>query len=198
MAVAAMFCIVTTAFFQSTNFYEQYRWHLGGLLVGSAPILFVVGRKLNARFATAAAVPANALEPDWAGEPTGGREPFLLFNLAYWGVMFLVFGGIIAFLEPRTEQLTVAVAPPPVTEVAARAVTPAPAPVVFPELALQGLVYRPGKSSVIFNGATYEVGEVVDGAKVVAITAEQVILELQGERKVYHLERELLKRMSRF
>lgn len=58
----------------------------------------------------------------------------------------------------------------------------------FPELKLQGIYYRLNNPSVMINGHTLEIGDLVDGAKVIQIERKSVTLELDGQQKILRLQ----------
>jgi len=60
----------------------------------------------------------------------------------------------------------------------------AAAPVKFPELKVQGVIFRAQNSFAIINGASYAVGDHVGDVLVKAIERESVMLELKGQYKV--------------
>lgn len=94
--------------------------------------------------------------------------------------------------------------PPPTTIVPgdpAGVATPSTAPVIaasplaqpagprpFPELKLQGIYYRLRDPSVMINGQTLEIGDVVENARVIRIERKEVTLELDGQQKVLRLQ----------
>lgn len=94
--------------------------------------------------------------------------------------------------------------PPPTTIVPgdpAGVATPSTAPVIaasplaqpagprpFPELKLQGIYYRLRDPSVMINGQTLEIGDVVENARVIRIERKEVTLELDGQHKVLRLQ----------
>ncbi len=160
VAIAAMFSIVMTEFLQSTSYYEAYKWYVCSAFLALGPVCYLIGRNLNAARWAATAGAKISFGPDQAADTPTDREPFLLFNLAYWGVMLVVFGVIIIFIVPRPggmDQHTTAAGT--VAKVIARALQPSESPatnglIEFPEVHIQGLIYRPRKSSVILDGKT--------------------------------------------
>lgn len=97
--------------------------------------------------------------------------------------------------------------PPPTTTApvdTARVATPAPpvtAPIItagsvvqpagprpFPELRLQGIYYRLRDPSVMINGQTLEIGDLVGDARVIRIERKEVTLELDGQQEVLRLQ----------
>ncbi|MCL5098775.1 MAG: hypothetical protein M1608_14840 [Candidatus Omnitrophica bacterium] len=59
-----------------------------------------------------------------------------------------------------------------------------PPPPVFPALKLEGIAFRPTKSSAIINGQILYVGDAWHGVRVVAIDRQTVTVDLDGQRKV--------------
>jgi hypothetical protein len=58
----------------------------------------------------------------------------------------------------------------------------------FPELKLQGIYYRLRDPSVMINGQTLEIGDLVEDARVIRIERKEVTLELDGQQKVLRLQ----------
>ncbi len=105
--------------------------------------------------------------------------------------------------EPVPTAPVVASAPKPESTVpTAPVVTPTPAPQspitktepvappkpVFPELKLQGIFYRLNNPSALISGKNVRVGDLVQGAKVIAIERTSVTLEFKGERREMTLD----------
>ncbi|HAV65151.1 MAG TPA: hypothetical protein DCY13_22615, partial [Verrucomicrobiales bacterium] len=81
----------------------------------------------------------------------------------------------------------VAATPAPAIPVAEPAPAPVPAPAAapaFPPLKLQGIYYRLDSPSVMINGKTLWVGDVVDGVKVLRIERRDVTVQFGSEEKV--------------
>src|SRR3989442_1222155 len=105
VAIVAMFCIVMTEFFQSTAYYESYRWHTCGMFVAAGIALGLVGRRLNERWRKAQQLLAKPDEfSDQSEEEAAARNPFLLVNVAYWGLMLIVLGITIIFITPPSKR----------------------------------------------------------------------------------------------
>jgi hypothetical protein len=192
VALAAMFCIAAAELLQPTLFYEQHKRGVcvalvitGALLLGGG---LWVNRRIKARYVESqAALP----EQDRDNDPRGW-EPFLLINIAYWGVMVVLFGCILVFLVPtytkREKAKVVARAPkasarkpqaavqPPKTN----AVVHTNASVQVPRFKLQGITIREPNRSALIDGRTYFVGDFVQDAKVSAIDTNTVLLEWRG------------------
>lgn len=59
---------------------------------------------------------------------------------------------------------------------------------VPPPLKLQGIFYRPSNPTVMINGKTVGVGELVSGARILKIEREEVTLERNGKQEVLTME----------
>src|SRR5882762_3108114 len=147
VAIVAMFCIVMTEFFQSTAYYESYQWHTCGLFVAAGISLGLVGRRLNERWRKAQQLLAKRDEfSAGSQEEPAPTDPFLLVNVAYWGLMLIILGITIIFITPRSKEVVIAAAavvPPPKRAKPTNA--PPPAPIAqaapeksFPPIRLQG------------------------------------------------------------
>jgi hypothetical protein len=67
-------------------------------------------------------------------------------------------------------------------------VTQAQTPGPFPELRLQGIFFRLNKPSVMINGRSLQVGDEVQGATVVKIERQSVVVEYNGQRKTMGIQ----------
>ena len=192
VAFASFFSILMTEALQTTAYYEHFKWHLciGLFVVGV--LLFIIGYFVNARWK--AAHLARRRESEDPNELPD--DPFLLFNLAYWGVLLIVFSVITVFIIPRPKIIVAATvaAPPPVkTNRPAPAVVPVvvtnapPAPRAFPKLVLQGVTYAKQNSTVLINGRTLRVGDRIMEASVVEIGLMGATLEFDGQFKAFTL-----------
>jgi hypothetical protein len=183
VALAALFYIAVAEMLQDKHVYEVHKWRfcIGFVVAGIA--LFFVGSWLNRRTrARYQAGQATLPEQERDYDPAQG-EPFMLFNLAYWGVMFVIFSGIIVVVvpTPRAEEK-------PKAEVAVRSTNkpvqfPAP-PTNPPALKLQGVTIRDATRSALINGRTYFIGNMVGEAKVIAIETNHAILDWRGTQLV--------------
>lgn len=93
--------------------------------------------------------------------------------------------------DPAASALTNSVPAPvsdpaPVVATAATPVSTGPRP--FPELKLQGIYYRLTDPSVMINGKTFEIGDLILDAKVIKIDRREVTLEFDGQQKVLRLQ----------
>jgi len=169
--LVAAFSIMMTEVLQHKPFYELYRWAICAVLLAMGALFLIVGRLVNTRI-------RESREGD-----ERVQAPFLLVNLEYWGLILTIFGIIVIFIAPYKKVEARAVAP---TNAGPRSVAtnaPIPKPVTFPALKLQGIVYKQDRSSALLNGRTYFVGNYVGEAKLVAISATNVVLEMQGQQR---------------
>jgi hypothetical protein len=185
VAIAAAFYIIITEAFRD-RYYEQHRWHICVGLIGVGIALWLVGRMIKEPNLSAAAKLKHPDQPEGLAE---SHESLLLLNPAYWGVMLVVFGLMIAIIVParhaglqplaaRTNSTTPAkkkstsFSPHSKTNRSGR----------FPTFKLQGVVYRQSNSSLLINGRTFFLGESVEGAKILAIDPQHTIFEWEGQR----------------
>ena len=171
-----MFFIAISEGLRDRVFYELHRWAICIGLFVMGVFLLAVGRFVNA-----------GIRESRRGDLEAPAGPFLLVNLEYWGLMLTVFGVIVAIIIPT--RRVVAREGRASTNVAKKVETPLTnPPVVFPELKLQGLVFREGNSSALINGRTYFVGDLIREAKLISVTESNVTLELRGQQRSFRLE----------
>jgi hypothetical protein len=194
VAFAAVFSIVMTEALQTTAYYENFKWHLCVGFIISGLVLLVIGFFVNARWRARQVARRDSNDSESNDQP---QAPFLLFNLAYWGVMLVVFAGITSFIIPRPKAVLAAVIP----TVAAKTNRPPRVPVApvitnqpstaraFPKLALQGITYAGQHSTVLINGKTLLAGERIHEAKVVEITPAGATIEFDGQVKHLTLDK---------
>jgi len=191
VAIVAMFSIVTMEVLQGKAFYQVYRWAICAVLLAMGTFLLLVGAFVNAK-----------IRASHRDDPESPQGPFLLVNLQYWGLMLTIFGIIVIFIVPyqkvearepkavapkekvvkKVVAMTVTNEPPKLVPLPAPA-PPKPKPVVFPDLKLQGLVYRGEDSSALINGRTYFVGDIIAGAKLISISETNAVVERDGQQK---------------
>lgn len=137
-------------------------------LVGLGGVLLVIG-----------VVKAKGSRLENAGTPSDE----IFSRLDFWGGILLL-ASLSTFLLNRN-HLPVKAAPlPQVVSIAAPVVL---APVVFPELELKGAVCNGAKSTAVINGQVLQVGESIEGVKVIAIDQSTVTIELAGVTKELRL-----------
>lgn len=181
VGVIALFSIAVHEMCRTREFYDAYRWFV---IVGFGWLgvfLFIWGRikithQSRRRRARIESGEITAEEAEY-------ETPFFFFSSAYWGVMLIVFGAILLMIAPDPG----AVKSMPVLASEPAPSAPAPPPVTFPELDLQGLVYQKVRASALINGKTYFEGDTVGDVLVKAIKPESVVVELNGEEKTLDL-----------
>jgi hypothetical protein len=183
VALAALFYIGVSEILQDKLVYEVHKWRFCVGFLAAAVVSFIVGSLLNRNMrARYRAAQGSLPEAERDTDPTHG-EPFMLFNLAYWGVMLAIFSAIIVVIVP-----TPPIKEKPKVEVAARttnkpvqvAVTPPPPLTNPPAFKCQGVVIRDATRSALINGRTYFIGEVLGEAKLIAIETNKAVLEWRG------------------
>ena len=97
VAIAATFCIIMTEVFQNKSYYGTYKWYICATFLVAGVVLGIVGKFLNARRRKQVSEESSQSEAT-PEETVESQAPFILFNLAYWGVMLLVFGITIIFI----------------------------------------------------------------------------------------------------
>ncbi len=178
VAIVATFCVVTAEMFVGNPLFERSRGYIAAVFAASGVAAWFIGRFLGKK-----------RRANQSGE---GPRIFILFDLRYWGPMFVTLGVIMLFIQTVKLRSSRAAAPPapapprssPPIVVAATA-PPAPKkPVVFPFVKIQGIFYRQHGSTVILNGDSYEQGDVIEGATVKTITPRMITLEKEGEERL--------------
>jgi hypothetical protein len=201
VAAAAIFCIAVMELFQDKTYYQLLKWYAAAILgvVGLATAftgwrLWVRGRRL-----VGAPVQTSS---EYADGESGPLPPELRLasHLAFWGPILVIYGAIIFFIpyKDKTAQPVAArvatpekpaekpVEPPsPIKEVVV------PKPLTFPDLKIQGMVFRPPNSAIIINGKSFFVGDAIENAEIVAIDSNTVTLELNGQRKIVMIDKAL-------
>ena len=108
--------------------------------------------------------------------------------------MLVVFGSIIVFIVPLASASKVEArvasartnAPAPV---AAAPATNEAAPVKFPDIRVQGIIFRNTNPSAIVDGKAVFVGDYIEGALVAEIDRTSLTLSIGAERQIYGLEK---------
>ncbi|MCL4787005.1 MAG: general secretion pathway protein GspB [Verrucomicrobia bacterium] len=125
---------------------------------------------------------------------TADHPLVFLKSWEYWGLIVAGSAVLIYACASRPELVMASppVPPPPVAKPVKPVVPvtePAPPPVTntpgaFPKLKCQGLVANGQNSTVVLNGRTVAIGEMIEGVTVVAIEPDSVTVELKGEQMV--------------
>ena len=101
----------------------------------------------------------------------------------FWGIILLISVLPTYFLCKRYMRRPPP-PPPPVAKVAPVAVPE----VKFPPMKVTGIVYNGDKSTAVINGRTVQVGEMIEGVRVVSIKPGVITLELSGKTKELQVE----------
>jgi hypothetical protein len=182
VAIVAFFCVSVSETLVGHPIFEMFRPY-AAIVLGVAGIGgWFLGRALGAR-----------------RRVQNEEQRFVLFDLRYWGPMFVILGIITVFIRPlRTQEsskpLVAAPLPPPkkaepavvVANVPVPPVVP-PKPVTFPPLKIQGVIFGSSTPYAIINGQSYTVGDHLGDVVVRAIDRSSVMIELGGEMKVLTL-----------
>jgi hypothetical protein len=189
VALLGIFCIACSEMIQRDGYYDLHRRQIAGALCGIGAIAYMVGRVWNRKLRLLKEQEERPAEESQEDEGNAG-EPFALFDLAYWGPILAAFGLVVAFIPGKGVNATAAAqaAAPPKPKVELAAQTNAgkidlkqTRQVTFPAVKLQGVTQRGTNSSALIDGRTYFLGEMVGNARLIAIFATSVVLELQGE-----------------
>lgn len=194
VGMVSMFLAVILKSLRYQPFYENNRWLICGGLAVLGLVFVLAGFLFGQR-------PRRNLE-----EGEVASSPFLLTNVAYWGFLFLLFGGAAALVSPKTRVARAAEAKPtnsitkpivamnPKFSIVETGPSPAHAATAaaaatnqLATLKLQGIVYDKVKPSAIINGRTYFVGDGLREAKVVSIEPSEVVVELNGQNRTLRL-----------
>jgi hypothetical protein len=184
VAIVAVFCVSVAELLVGHPIFERSRGYIALALTISGVAAWFVGRFLGRKRL------ANQQQEE-------DTKVFVLFDLRYWGPMFVALGVITLFIDTiklRESNAGVAAVParpaPPkkVESIVVAEPPPTPKlPVEFPALKVQGIIFRQDHSAVILNGRSYEEGDLVGDLTVKEITRATVKLEKSGEEKLFFL-----------
>ncbi len=193
-ALAAIYCIVVTAFLRDSASYDRVRWCLSGGLAVAAVVLWICGRLFPSVPMVLPSEDQDELAGGEADLPSAGA---LVSGWGYWALMALLFSLITLAIPPEPKPVPVQALSKPVKRRPAEPTnSPAPPvakqmeaeqPVVWPQLNLQGIIYRLKHPSALVNGRTLFVGDEIEQAKVFKIGPECVIFEMRGQYRVVDL-----------
>jgi hypothetical protein len=191
-ALLGIFCIVCSEMIQRDGYYDLHRREIAGVLCGVGVVAFLVGRVVNKKRTLAYRQQEQPTEQEAEEHTEATGEPFILFNLAYWGPILLAFGLVVLFIPANMSRVRVEARAPAAPKPKAK---PEPAcqtnivkvavqqtnQVVFPSLKLQGITRRGTKSSALINGRTFFLGDTVGDAKLISIFENSVVFEQEGQ-----------------
>ena len=191
VALTAGFYILVNEVLQHHPFYETWRWHIWKALVGAGVFLGLLS-KLTSRAPAPTQVSAAAASGGIRfhdDDEASGSPPF--FTLRYCAFILSTFGVIVRVVIPDSAfDLKVAAR----TDSAGKEskaetnATPEPVVVQFPTLNVKGVVYSKTRPSAFVNNRTYFIGDEVEGAKIVSILEDSIIVEKAGSQKTFLLK----------
>jgi hypothetical protein len=189
VALTAGFYILVNEVLQHHPLYETWRWHIWKGLVGAGVFL-----GLLSKFFSHASPPARAsASADTGGirfhdeQDAGGSTPF--FTLRYCAFILSTFGVIVRVVIPDSAlDLKVAARSDGGKKEEAAEAKPEPVVIQFPNLSVNGVFCSKTKPSAFVNNKTYFIGEVVEGAKIVSILPDSIVVEMGGSQKTFLLK----------
>lgn len=180
VAVVAVFCVSVAELLVGHPLFENHRLHVAGALSAVGIVAWFAGRYL-ARKRGRIASDENA-------------KVFVIFDLRYWGPMFVTLGAITLFIQTLTPVKSAAVVPVPVAVTKKKIVPVLELPVsnvhvrvVFPALKMQGVIVGRDSAVAIINGRSYSVGDHVADTTVTEIQRNSVTVEKDGETEMLFL-----------
>jgi hypothetical protein len=200
VAIVAGYCVLVIGILRKTTLYEHYHRHTGVVIsiVGAASLALAWKRRRIAPQSES----EDAAPMEEAAESDNGTQHAGFLNARYVGVMSVILGVATVFilpLPPTPTAVPVRAAEPPPRHTAKSVPTNVTPPVVapvkpvklvtFPAVRLQGIILDPERPSALISGKTYYIGDLVQDAKVVGITRNYVVLELENEQQAYMLEK---------
>jgi len=198
VAIVAVYCVIVIGIVRKTADYEHYHRHVGIVITAVGAVFLVAGYWKQRRIAQQP-VTENGEALEDASEPAHATQHVNLLDARYVGLMSVILGLATVFILPiqsTSKTLPVRAAEPPSRPLARPVSTNALPPVVqpvkpvtFPAVRVQGIYYRPERPSALINRKTYFIGDQVQDAKVVAITRDTVLLEIEGQQRAYLLEK---------
>jgi len=200
VAIVAFYCILVLGILRRTALYDSYHIHVGIAISVVGVASLAVGTWKRRPDASRPVEEDGATTEDTTvlanSTPRG-----ILLNARFVGLMAVSLGLATVFILPLapTAKITpVRAAEPPKVPLAKPVPTNKPPPIVepakpikpvtFPPVRLQGIYLKPDRPSALINGKTYFIGDLVQDAKVVTITRDFVILELEGQQQSFTLE----------
>jgi hypothetical protein len=176
VAILALFGFFALKALGSSPFLKARQKHIAICIAGAGALILLIHKVHN--------------------RPVEGQDGQVLLSpfyarASYWGTLMMLCGGFVGGEERGRQYLQS-------PELKARITTAESALQNLPNLAkgrsksktnsqpslkMQGICYSPNKSTAIINGQTVGVGDRIAGAKVLAITASGVTLEMGGGTK---------------
>jgi hypothetical protein len=188
VALTAGFYILVNEVLQHHPLYETWRWHIWKGLVGAGVFLGLISKIFSrAPAATPAASASGGGGIRFHDDDEAGHSaPF--FTLRYCAFILSTFGVIVRVVIPDS-ALDLKVAARDDSK-AAPSTNAAPEPVVveFPNLSVRGVFYSKTRPSAFVNNKTCFLGDDVEGAKIVSILPDSIVVEKGGSQKTFLLK----------
>lgn len=189
VGIVAFFCVAVAETLVGKPVFEENRMYIAAVFTAAGVVAWFLGRYFGAR-------KREAQKENEEDDEITVTAQFVLFDLRYWGPMLMTLGVIALFIRPlRQEKIEVATpVRPPVKQAVVVVAAPLPepvkpkAPVVFPVLKMQGVIFRETEPYAIINGQSYAVGDRLGEVTVKSIDRTGVVLELSGELKMLTLK----------
>src|SRR5437868_7503721 len=105
VALLGIFCIVCSEMIQRDGYYDLHRREIAVALCGAGAVAFVIGRVLNRRRRLEHQPKGTSEEQEDESNPETAGQPFILFNLAYWGPILGAFGLVVLFFPANTSRV---------------------------------------------------------------------------------------------
>jgi hypothetical protein len=175
--------------------YQTHKWVICLAVLTAGAILWPLGIAVNTSIAEKKS--GSGKRRDIFDEEKSS-QPFLLFDLAYWGLILIFLSATIVIIpvaSEMTSEVVMARTNSPAVRgaflnalvkpdaVATSTTTNRAEPEARASLKLQGLSYSSSNPSALIDGQTYFVGSYIGKAKVVAIEPRRVLLEQDGAVK---------------
>jgi hypothetical protein len=192
VALTAGFYILVNEVLQHQPLYETWRWHIWKGLVGAGAFLCLLSKLVKKapeppRASSAAQSGGIRFHED---EDEASSAPF--FTLRYCGFILSTFGLVVRVVIPDNMLgLKVAAREDPARKPVVEEAVPTnaePAVVQFPNLNVKGVFCSKTRPSAFVNNRTYFVGEEVEGAKIVSILPDSIVVEKGASQKSFLLK----------
>ncbi|HUR45577.1 MAG TPA: hypothetical protein VMZ27_06805 [Candidatus Saccharimonadales bacterium] len=177
IVVLALFGFFALRALEKSSFLKARQNHVAICLAGAGALLWLIHKVHNR--------PVEGQDGKFLVSPFYARA-------SYWGTLMMVCGGFVAGQEKGFQYVRSSEAKsrlmsaenwvknlPALSKVHARGAKTNSSP----SLKMQGICYSPAKSTAIINGQTVGVGDHIAGAKVLAITASGVTIQMSGETR---------------
>lgn len=195
VAIVAVYCVLVIGIVRKTALYEHYHRHVG-IVISTVGATFLIAGCWKRRNIARQPVTEEGEALEDAPEPANATRHVSSLDARYVGLMSAILGVATVFILPiqsTPKEVPVRAAestPRPLAKpVPTNEPPPVAQPVTFPAVRVQGIYFRPERPSALINRRTYFIGDQVQDAKVVAITRDTVVLEIEGQQRAYPLEK---------